>query len=75
MLNERWKRIMHREVIVFLVCLGIGLAFAILGRIIGGVRNSGDMFYLAIIFFFVLLYFFVQSVRAIGWSILNLMRH
>jgi hypothetical protein len=75
MLNDRWKRILRRELIVFLVCLGIGLGLAIMGRIIGGDRNSGDMFYLGLIFFFALLYFFVQSVRAIGWSILNLMRH
>lgn len=75
MLNDRWKRILRREIIVLLVCLGIGLAIAIMGRIIGGQRNSGDIFYLAIVFFFALLYFFVQSVRAIGWSILNLMRH
>jgi hypothetical protein len=75
MFNQRWKRILQREVIIFGVCFTIGLSLAIMGRIIGGANNSGSIFYLAIVFFFALLYFFVQSVRAIGWSILNLMRH
>ena len=75
MFNQRWKRILQREVIIFGVCFTIGLGLAIMGRIIGGANNSGSIFYFAIVFFFALLYFFVQSVRAIGWSILNLMRH
>ena len=75
MLNQRWKRIMHREMIVFFVCLAIGLSLAIMGRIIGGANNSGSVFYLAIIIFFSVLYFFVQSIRAISWSIINLMRN
>ena len=74
MLSEKWKRILHRELIIFFVCLAIGLSFAIMGRIIGGDNNSGSIFYFAIVFFFSLLYFFVQSIRAIGWSILNLMK-
>ncbi|MGA1864788.1 MAG: hypothetical protein ACMUHX_06965 [bacterium] len=75
MLNQRWKRILHREVIVFFVCLVIGLSLAVMGRIIGGANNSGSVFYFAIFFFFSLLYFFVQSIRAISWSILNIIRH
>ena len=75
MLSEIWKRILKRELMIFLVCMAIGLSLAIMGRIIGGQNNSGPIFYLAIAFFFGLLYFFVQSVRAIGWSILNLMKN
>ncbi|MGA1841507.1 MAG: hypothetical protein ACMUIU_12865 [bacterium] len=75
MLNQRWKHILHREMIVFFICLAIGLSLAIMGRIIGGDNNSGSIFYFAIVFFFSLLYFFVQSIRAISWSILNIMRH
>jgi len=75
MLSEKWRRILKRELILFLVCMTIGLSFAIMGRIIGGKTNSGQIFYLTIIFAFSLLYFFIQSVRAIGWSILNLTKH
>ena len=74
MLNEKWKRILHRELIIFFVCLAIGLSYAIMGRIIGGEHNSGQIFYLAIVVVFSLLYFFIQSVRALGWSILNFLK-
>jgi len=72
MFNQKWRRILQREVIIFGVCFVIGLGLAIMGRING---NKGSIFSFTIVAVFVILYFLVQSVRAIGWSILNLMRH
>ena len=75
MFNLNWKRIIKREVIVLTVCMMIGLTLAIIGRIIGRESNCGQLFVFAFCVFSGLLYFSVQSIRAIGWSILNLMKN
>lgn len=74
MSNDRLKHIIHREAYIIGFCLIIGITLAVAGRIIGGENNSG-IFFFTLSVFSGILYFFIQSIRAIGWSIYNLMKH
>ena len=73
--SNRIKHIIHREIYIFAFCLITGISLAILGRIVGGERNGGQIFFFAICVFSGILYFSIQSIRAIGWSIYNLLKN
>lgn len=75
MFNFNWKKLIKREFLILIICMMIGMTLAVIGRIIGRESNFGQIFIFAFCVFSGLLYFSVQSIRAIGWSILNLMKN